>query len=496
MERILMLIPADCYADAAPALASAKDNAFSPQRISYGIVLQEEPQEEDLAAMRALGSVLFLAPADDPWSSFPALWQGEGYVLLSHPAMRFTRHWDMHLLNALHACHSDSDWQCVLTGFPPTPDDPVDAVSPVAAESFDASGCLCFHKGTPLRYAKAPETSAFLNPAFCFGPAAFFTAMAEETFPRFLAAFRDKWALFTLHKPLIHMAWNTLIAPCPVPTEEGRASGLARFQLKFPMKLEEHKLSGMARTGIFSPDLSFPTHVPLAVRLQESWHTAAERKSHLSPLFITAYVSLPEPGERLPEEDFCRFGRLSQMRNLALLCFADSAMSRRLMPMLPNVLEYKSRYGLPLPIENQQEEASKLFALSKMFLLAQGREKFLSHSHYGWIDFGYLGYPVYERASLSWESLCTDQIVLATVNGKVDLSMIIVPEEHLNDLCAEILRRCRETYQSLHTLPEEGQLWQDMLHDLPDWFEPVELPRRNGLLELAMLNRSEEFHTQ
>ncbi len=496
MERILILMPADCYEDAELALKSAKENASSAQRISYGIVLREEPDDEALAAMRGLGTVLFLAPADDPWSSFPALWQGEGYALLSHPAMRFTRHWDMKLLNALRACRSDSEWQCALTGFPPTPDDPVDAVSPVAAESFDAAGCLCFHKGTPLRYAKAPERSAFLNPAFCFAPAAFFNAMAEESSPLFLAAFRGKWALFTLHKPLIHMAWNTMIPPCTIPTEEGRTTGLARFQAKFPMKLEERKLTGMARTGIFSPDLCFATHVPIMVRLQEKWHGGFGRKSTVSPLFITAYRTLPEPGECLPEEDFCRFGRLAGLKNLALLCFADGDMARRLMHMLPNVLEYKTRYGLPIRTEVYGAETRKLVDLSKPFLLSQGREKFLNHTHYAWIDFGYLRYPVYERASLDWDELCSDKIVIATVNDKVDPSMFIVPEKRISDLCEEVLRRSEESLRILHVLPEEAQLWQEMLHDLPDWFEPVELPARNALLDLAMLSRSEEFHAQ
>jgi hypothetical protein len=56
---------------------------------------------------------------------------------------------------------------------------------PRGGESFDDAGRLCFHRGTPLRYARAPLRSAFLHPDFCFAPAAFFQEMTEEDGPRF-----------------------------------------------------------------------------------------------------------------------------------------------------------------------------------------------------------------------------------------------------------------------------------------------------------------------
>lgn len=494
MDRILILLSADCYQDVERALASARDNAAAPQRLTYGLVLREEPDADAQRAMQALGAVLFLAPAEDAWASAPALWQGEGYILMAHSAMRFTRHWDMGLLTALRRCHTETPLTAVLTGFLPSPADPVDAVAPVAAEAFDEGGCLCFHKGTPLRYAREPQLAAFLHPSFCFAPAAFFQAMATEEPPLFLAAFRQKWTLFTLHKPLLHLAWDLPLAPCPIPPEEGRASGLARFGLKFSMKLESRQLSAMARTGIFTADLSFPMRVPVMVHLQEAMRDFLNRRSPLNPLCVTAYLSLPMPGESLPDEEMSRFRRLAALKNLALLCFADGDTARRLMPILPNVLEYKRRYGLPLEVDVRPEDALNFLRLSKPFLLSQGREKFLSHSHYAWIDFGYLRYPVYERAALDWEALCTDKIVLAQVNQQPDTSMLVVPEARLNALCQEVQRRCEESLAQRRALPKEEELWRAMLHDLPDWFTPVELPARHALLDLTMMSREEEFH--
>ena len=53
MDRILLLMAAPDYAAADTALRSARDSAAAPERISYGLSLQEEPDEDDCAAMRA-----------------------------------------------------------------------------------------------------------------------------------------------------------------------------------------------------------------------------------------------------------------------------------------------------------------------------------------------------------------------------------------------------------------------------------------------------------
>ncbi len=43
-------------------------------------------------------------------------------------------------------------------------------------------------------------------------------------------------------------------------------------------------------------------------------------------------------------------------------------------------------------------------------------------------------------------------------------------------------------------LVEETALWQTLLREHPDWFAPIDLPKRRELLMLAMLSREEEFH--
>ena len=493
MDRILILMAADSYQDADRALRSARDSAASAQRISYGLVLREEPDQPAMDAMLDLGTVQFLAPAEDPWRAMPALWQGEGYVLLAHAAMDFTRHWDMTLLSALRACRGDKVRTRALTGVLPCPEDPVEAVSPVAAAGFDASGRLCFHKGTPLRYAKLPQVSAFINPYFCFAPAAFFQEMALEEPPLFLGAFRRGWSVYTLHKPCIHMTFDFPVPPAPIPADEGRATGLARFDAKFSVRLREKRLSAMARTGIFTSDLRFPLHVPVMVRLQELFRDVKHSMRDLAPLCVTARLDLPgEP--LLADEAMARFARLCAIKALPLLCFASGDTARRVLRMHPNVLDYKSRYGLPLRMELPEEEQLNYFRLSKIFLLAQGREKYLSHSHYAWIDFGYLKYPVYERTALDWAQLCRDKVVIGTVGGVPDPTMFVVPEEHLTFLCREILSLCTEAVKAGFPLPRETDLWALLIRDHPDCIAPVELPYAGALLDKTMMTRKEEFH--
>ena len=115
MDRILLLMTTPDYAAADAALRSARDNAAAPERVYYGLSLQEEPDEADCAAMRALGSVQFLCPGGDSWSDVEELWQGEGYVLIAGPWVSFTRHWDMQLLHALRQCRRESRFSAVLT---------------------------------------------------------------------------------------------------------------------------------------------------------------------------------------------------------------------------------------------------------------------------------------------------------------------------------------------------------------------------------------------
>ena len=495
MDRILLLMSAGTYCQADEALRSARENAASPARLSYGLSLQVEPDDKAHLAMRALGSVQFLCPGGSSWDDVEALWQGEGYVLVAHPAMTFTKNWDMQLLRALRQCRRDSLFSAVLTGFLPRRQDPVEAVCPVAAESFDGEGRLHFQRGTPLRYATQPQRSAFLHPDFCFAPSAFFREMRQESTPLFLAAFRRKWDIFTLHRPVIHISDDMALMPCePLAVSGEDATALSRFEKRFGMRFATRQLTPMIRQGVFTADLTFPTRVPVAVRAQETLRELLRRKNDVSPLCVTAYLSMPMEGPNMHEQYMCWFRYMSRLKNLSLLCYGDGDTTRKIMPLHPNVLEFKRRYGLPLEGELPSEETMNYIKLSKPFILARSREKFLNHSHYIWIDFGYLRYPVYEGAAIDWANVCHDKIMLSMVEGVPDVSMLVVPDAMLLTLCREIAALCEQELGSRGHLPMETELWLMLVKEHRDWFELIDLPGNRELLTLAMMPREEEAH--
>ena len=101
MERILLIVAAPDYQTVHLALQSARSMARHPQRLSWGICLEQAPDAEARQAMAELGSAQYLCPAFDGWQSMTALWRGERYVLMGHPAMCFTKGWDDALLRVL-----------------------------------------------------------------------------------------------------------------------------------------------------------------------------------------------------------------------------------------------------------------------------------------------------------------------------------------------------------------------------------------------------------
>ena len=213
-----------------------------------------------------------------------------------------------------------------------------------------------------------------------------------------------------------------------------------------------------------------------------------------SPLCVTAFVGMPTQGPNMQEQYLCWFGYLSRLKNLSLLCYGDGETARKIMPMHPNVLEYKRRYGLPVEVDVLPEEAMNFHKLSKPFILARSREKFLNHSHYVWIDFGCLRYPVYERASIDWGNVCRDKIMLSMVDGVPDLSMFVVPDAMLLTLCREIAALCETEVNTRGHLPQETEMWLMLLREHPDWFEKIDMPGNRELITMTLMSREEEAH--
>lgn len=489
MERILVVMYALSWQDAAPALYGAKSAANAPERLSFGLQLEEPLTQEDLEEFYALGSVQWAQAELDTLSAVNALWQGETYVLMARWDMLFDQNWDKLLLDMLAYCRSQGHAQCALTGYPPCKEDVVDAMSPVAVRQMDTE-FVRYHPGTPLRYALHPMRSAFFNPEFCFAPAGFFREARKWKPPYFLAAYQHRWHFYTPNRPVIRARMPMRIFSDvlrPMTKEEASS-----FETRFSINLTQPGVSPMAQCGIFEPDLTPPARIPLPVKVQEALRGLKGSKA--TPLCVTAWLKLPEVP--LDESRMVPFRRLCAMKNPPLLCFADHESAPRILLTHPNVLEFKRRYGLSVPDEALMQNLPGYVQLCKAFLLAQAREKFMTHSHYIWMNFDYLTYPVYERASLAWDAICGDRITVAMVYNRVDTSMVVVPEERIEPLCREIAAQCAMSLKDDGLLPDEVMLWDVLCHDHPDWFQTVPRPRKGQLLSLALTPRGVEWGTK
>ena len=469
MERVLVLMRASPDADVLDAEDEAFARAAEPGRVSF-------------------------ACAGDPWHEAESRWQGEMWVLIVPAAVRFGKGWDRRLIRSLRRCGHTSG-RVVLTGYLPRAYDAVNAVSPVAAEGFDLDGSLRFHRGTPLRYAVKPERCAFVHPDFAFGPISFFRETArlteEEGQPLFLAAMTLRYPLFTADDPALRLTDDTPIPPCPPPaqTEE-----LERFGLHFGVDFTARTLDAKAQVGVYTGDLTADTRVPLPVRMQEGLRRADQwlTRPNVRPMLVTCWLTLPEHVQaRSPM--MAGFRRLAAMKHVTLTCFADARSIRQLVLTHPNVLEFKQRHGLPTEEPITQRNALNYTRLSKPFLLQQAKDVYPGHTHYVWINFDYLRYPVYDRAALDWETFCGGKISLATVGGVPDLSMIAVPTGRLESLCRETQRLCDSAVKQGQAWPEETALWETLLREHPGWFQTYEMPGWRELFSLAMTTKEEEW---
>ena len=474
MDRILILMSALDFADAQTALYSARENAANPAVLSFGVTLENEPDEEAHALMAALGNIQFLCPEEDAWRSMPELWQGESHVLMAHPAMRFTKGWDKALLRELRRCPNADKAMNVLTGCLPVREDPYDAVCPVGADAFTVEGELTFRHGTPLKYTTSLERGPFLHPDFAFAPAGFFRLMAEESAdPRFLRAFEGGWHLYALTKPVIRLVWDIPVPACRVSPEHPLCEDFAQV---FGVDFRTGSLSAQSRRGMISEELNFRMKVPFPVRVQERyrlWQQGRQQAAGKAPQPLCVTLCTQD----MPEETLRWLRRLADLRNLPLLAYADPMQLRKITDFLPNVLEFKARYMMDLPVDAPQ----LLQKLSKAAILAKARDRELTHSHYIWLDADCVQVPLYEGTVFRFKQVCTDKIMLAMVNGEPDPTMFVVPDKLILTLAREMEARCLTYLNQRGDLPTETELWQLMLREHPDWFQLVVLPVQRQL---------------
>ena len=481
MDRILLLLEGESYESVRDCLESALTGADRPSRITAGLLLQREPGEEACQEMGRHAGVRYVVPGYGAMEDLELFWQGEAYVLSVSPDIRFMRHWDRLVIRALQRCGA----QTVLTGIPPCAADPVEAVFPVACTGIEEHE-LILERGTALRYAASCHRCAFLNPGLIFAPAAFFRAMRGKS-PLYLSAFVEGWNLYTLSEVLFHSEHGFQ----GLRTGWEMSRDMESFGEVFGLALRRRQVSATCRAGLYTPDLQVRTKIPLTVRVQERLRSVDNALSRVRPLCVTTCVELP--GQELTELEMVRFRRLAGLKNMALLCYADGACIQRVLLSHPNCLEFHRRYGVNVQRRLEKKELADYIRLSRPAVLAASREKFPGHSHYLFVEFDIIHYPIYNGSALDWSVICTDRIVMGMVDRKPDLSMMCVPEERVIPLKREVDVLCEDAMSRDDELPDAEEIFMKIAHEHPDWFTFMELPGPRELLSLIMTRRGEEW---
>lgn len=458
MERILVLMKASSWADASQALTSARENALYPKRLTFALLLRQDATQQELTNMADFGPMQYLVTQAASFAEMESLWRGERFIALTHAAMRFDRFWDVRLQHALGACHAE-DAQAVLTGFLPAEDDPIGAVCPVAAEALTDGFTLHFGHGLPLKMAAAPMEGVFLHPDFFFARAGFVRVMAQAKTNDFLWAMTCGWQVFTLNTPVITLTQDLPVAPVALHPEE---EGMERLKEEYGVDWENGTLSPAAKRGLKGDMLDVALRVTPLVKLREQWRRRRNQKSDLTPLCVTVCP------EEMDAETTHWLQQLAKMKDLSLLCYAQGSQLRDIADFHPNVLEYKARYALALP------EGKTLF--SRASILCAARDRVLSGTHYIYLAPDAVRYPLYSGMALPWKRLCDDRIVMAKVQGKLDLSMVIVPDALLKPFLEETQEQLRQQMAAGNMPQSESILWEGVIREHPEWFTFYTLP--------------------
>ena len=278
------------------------------------------------------------------------------------------------------------------------------------------------------------------------------------------------WQCCTLNQPVITLTHDLPVPPVRIDPQE---DGLAQLKEEYGVDFAAGTLSAAAKRGLKSNSLDVTLAVTPLMRIKSAVQRRRRKRTDPMPLCVTVCPA------SLDEEGMHWLRQLTQMQDLALLCYAEGLKLREVAEFHPNVLEYKPRYALPMPTGKPP-----LFSCAAM--LSAARDRVLSSTHYIWMAPDCVRYPLYTGMALPWKRLCGEKIVLASVRNRLDLSMVVVPDKQIKPLMSAIGEQLRALLAA-GTIPEtEEALWAGIVKEHPDWFEFRALPVEKQLFTLLL----------
>lgn len=449
-------------------MAEAAGKAVWPSRLTFGVCPTDTAEPERLfqaagaAACRVMpGEGL---PLKEAWRTAYGLYGGQRYAMQCTPDAFFLKGWDQKLLTAFALIREDRP---LLTGYL----SPEGIPQAVAMDGFTEDGRVIFVPGTKVLYTPNPLPTFLLSPDFVFGTGEWMTTARDRgwdgtsVFSLSIGSFEAGFRAFVPHLPVLG---RNLSFSFPPEKPEGEA-GLAAFEEFSGISFARREAEVKSRLGLGTEDGRYPVQLPLTEGARQRLR---RRREEEGPRVMLATALGTQP-MRLPlAVQLKLLENLAELRRLPLCCYCPPEMEARLRSFLPNTYARGEKEGAAY-----DNEAFILTA--KPYFISQAAQQFPHYSHYGWIDMAYLSHPIYRDAVFLWDALADERIHLATVDGKPDTSLILMPRSKVGWLLAMA--------SVLKTDPSRGDtgMFECLKDTYPDMFTLHPMEKKHTLLSLC-----------
>lgn len=461
----------------------AVEKAKYPDNLSFGICFQEHTDSPDYKALKAFPRcrVIQVDPehsggACQARAATQSLWQDETYTLQIDSHMRFVPEWDSLLLEMFAPLGEKAILTCYCPAYHPDKPLPRPVAYNLGADTFSESGSLLFCSRSKSNVRERPSPGAFWSGHFSFSKAGFIRDVPYDSSLYFhgeeisiaVRAWTNGYDLFYPHQTVCyhhyerdqrqthwaeHSNWllrdkfsqqriRRMLGMEPMGGEVfgsyglGTARSLDQYEEFSSVDFKNRAFGAKAWNGCFSPD-------PPALRSKKSPEETAGQKV----LLVTAFRDINrdkwnvfQRSRRLYME---WFSTLAALCSLQLVCYCP----KELQPELPSgqyILRdydmedtfYRTYYDSEKKImarpDFQKWIGERIYhpehwnpdysmvTHCKVNFVRRAAQQYPNYSHYIWIDFGAVRYPLHPDTVFDWSRLMDDKIHMQVFGNPMD----------------------------------------------------------------------------
>lgn len=405
-----------------------------------------------------------------------------GYTLCLMGEYDFQPRWDQEFLRRFGKL---SQRGALMTGMIGAAEEPLppQPYLPGLSERFGAEGTRLV-RGLPLVQSAAPPPTLAVNPTLLFARTETFRRMDLRPDTLSFAAYGEGIPVYALDRaalwPLRREEAGVLRRPLPESTPAATA---ARFEQLAGFRREENgeKRSDLrAQWGLFQQEGAYAQTLPAGLKWeQRGKRLLSSGNKRRQPLLTTCFIDLPR--RRKPVQSYLlRFRFLAALRETPLYLYVGGAEERGLRSAFPNARGYPDASLLPRRYLSEGMTKEEWMRRNKIFLLEKTSDQHPDYDYLAWVNIDALKVPVCPEVEPDFSSMMDGRVHLATVEGRPDLSFVLVPRE-----LVRVLRRQTEDLTQLDAELKRGfseeALWERLYRKTPERFCLHPMPRRRLL---------------